>query len=159
MWVSHVLVDEFRQLPRNRLRKALPPWPSPPPPLGTLVFWALMLLLLWPGFHQSLPGTLPPVPKIHKCFHCDRAPEIYSKVRTMPQAPFLFHIWGLSSRHIEIFRENGLSWFLFGWLVGFVLFCFVLLADVWCLHPRPKSLAESEWAWPGANLSNKRWPI
>lgn len=107
-------------------------------------FWALMLLLLWPAAsHQSLPRTLPSVLKTHKCFHCARPPGVYSKVRTMPQAPFLFLILGLSSRHIEILRENGLSGF------GFLGCCLL------CLHLTPKSLAESRWASPKANLSDK----
>lgn len=111
--------------------------------------WALMLLLPWSASHQSLPGVLSSVLKTHECFHCARAPGVCSEVRSVPQAPFLFQILGLSSRHIELFRANGLSGFwlcFFGWYLL-------------CPHPGPKSLAESEQTGPGANLSDKLWPL
>ena len=81
--------------------------------------WALTLLLPWSASHQSLPGVLSSVLKTRECSHCARAPGVCSEVRTVPQAPFLFQILGLSSRHIEIFGANCLSG----------VFGFVFLAD------------------------------
>lgn len=84
-----------------------------------------------PASRQPLPG-LPSVAKKNQCFHCG----VCNDVRTVPQGPFLSHILGLSSRHMEIFRENGLH------------FVWYLL----CLYPRPKSLTESEWTGQGQIL-------
>lgn len=83
--------------------------------------WVLMLFLLWPPSHQSLPGTWLSVPKTQECSHCARASGVCSEVKTVPQVPILFHILGLYSRHVEM-RENGLSGFLFfsfGWCLIF----------------------------------------
>lgn len=158
MWAWYVPVNEFGQF---LVAISVQHWFLTHHPHFLQPHWShclcCALLLPWPTSHQSLPGALSSVLRTHECSHCARAPWVCSEGRTMHQVPFLVHILGLSSRHREICREND----LWGVFLVFVYESFFFFFFHWCLcvYPRPKSLAESEWTRPGANLSDTLWPL
>lgn len=99
---------------------ALPPRPLPSPPSATLVSLPLLGIDAASGltcFPADTARSAAVSAGDHGCSCCTRAPGLCSGVRTVPQVHFLFHILGLSSRHLKIFKENSLSGgFWFFWL-------------------------------------------
>lgn len=139
-------------VPCSHLRTALPPRPLPSPLSATLVSLPLLstdaasALICFPPVTARSAVISAEDTRVLPLCQSSRGLQ-WSEDRA--QAPFLFQILGLSSRHIELFRANGLSGFwlcFFGWYLL-------------CPHPGPKSLAESEQTGPGANLSDKLWPL